>query len=346
MKTIRRMLFAILALLAMPTLASATCTGPFYGFGAVTTGGSGYPIVTVTNTNDSGTGSLRAALAAGNRQVVFGVSGSINLLSSVIVSGSFITLDGRGANGQPVSLQGAGLSLRGNIGASNNVHDMIVCDLRIRNATATASTDGITIAFGAYNIMIDHVSVSGSVDGNIDITFDSHDVTVQNSILADNGKNMLIKYNASRVTLFHNAFVLGNQRNPQARQDDINGQATDTTIDMRNNVVTDWVNHGTLCWVGARCNIVTNYYEDSNTSQAIQVISSRAWVSNNGCSDVGNAGGCSDALSTESAPFPAPALDEDSSACMAVQSVKTFAGAQPLDAGDQARLDSIAGCLP
>ncbi len=77
--------------------------------------------------------------------------------------------------------------------------------IRVRDAPL----DGIQIANSAYNVVIDHVSISGSGDGNLDITESSHDVTVSWSILAApaSDKNMLIKYNASRISLHHNLFT-------------------------------------------------------------------------------------------------------------------------------------------
>jgi hypothetical protein len=56
------------------------------GYGAETIGGRGGRIIEVTNLNDSGTGSFRAACeASGPRIVIFRIGGSIELDSSIVI---------------------------------------------------------------------------------------------------------------------------------------------------------------------------------------------------------------------------------------------------------------------
>ncbi len=308
---------------------------PYQGFGANTPGGSGGRVVRVTSLNDSGRGSLREALRAGNRTVVFDVGGEINLTSAIRVTGAFITIDGFTAPSPGITLKGAGLSLHGKRGA----HDIIIRGIRIRDAKAKGSTDGITIAFGAYNIVVDHVSVQGSGDGNIDVTYDSRDVTVSWSILAEPAgthKNMLIKFNPSRITVHHNIFFSSRQRNPQVSIDDAGTPATDTTLDMRNNLVWDWgTGYGTMVWHGPRANVVNNYYSSSH--KAITVSSARAYVQGNLSADnvdINQQG-------NETSPFPAPFVDTQD-ACEAAKLVLANAGARSLDSIDQQYLSKIA----
>ena len=83
------------------------------GFGALVTGGRGAKVVHVSNLNDSGAGSLREALSAGNRTVVFDVSGVITINSQLVVAGDNVTIAGQTAPGTGVTVYGDGTSVSG-----------------------------------------------------------------------------------------------------------------------------------------------------------------------------------------------------------------------------------------
>jgi PKD repeat protein len=329
----------------------------YQGFGASTPGGSGGTVVHVTNLNDAGPGSLREAVSQGNRTVVFDVGGQILLQSEIYVRGAFVTIDGFTSPSPGITLKNAGLFIRGSKGA----HDVIVRGIRIRNA----SIDGIQIKDSAYNIVIDHVSVDGATDGNLDITQGAHDVTVSWSILGQpnqtHPKSMLIKYNPSRVSLHHNIFT-ARERNPQVGIDDPGVSitpATETTLDMRNNVVWGWGGgYGTLVFYGAAANVMDNFY-DSNGGDARDAImvckgdcnnTSRVGaggdpnsfatafvagnVSGDGISTINNEGNLT-------SPVPASAVDTWEP-CTAANMVRSGAGVRPLDSVDQQYVSAIS----
>ena len=90
--------------------AHATTSEPQYeGFGASTLGGEGQAVYRVTNLKDSGPGSLRDALARGNRMIVFGVKGEIVLKSEIRVKGAFMTIDGFTAMAPGITVKNYGL---------------------------------------------------------------------------------------------------------------------------------------------------------------------------------------------------------------------------------------------
>src|SRR5690349_3267163 len=70
------------------------------GFGSLSVGGRGGKVIEVTNLDDAGPGSLRAAVEVeGPRIVVFRVAGTIELQSGLVVAEPFITISGQTAPG-------------------------------------------------------------------------------------------------------------------------------------------------------------------------------------------------------------------------------------------------------
>jgi hypothetical protein len=320
----------VLLLAPFAPRAARSQSSPYQGFGVGTVGGTGGTVVRVTNLNDSGPGSLRQALHHGNRIIVFDVAGEIVLTSHLYVEGPYVTIDGFSAPPPGITLRGHGPIIRGNRG----VHDVIVRGIRVRDA----AIDGIQIAYGAYNIVIDHVSVAGSLDGNIDITEGSHDVTVAWSIIGANKKSMLIKYNPARITLHHNVLVGSLERSPQVRIDDSEtAVAADTTADIRNNLIANWsTGYGTIVWYGPRVNVVNNVYASAKHQSELRVTEARVFVAGN----VSTGETSLSRLGTEASAFAAPAVDTQD-ACTAAKQALASAGVRPLDAVDQQLLSGI-----
>jgi pectate lyase len=336
------------------------------GFGSMTKGGAGQPVYRVTNLKDSGTGSLRDAVAKGYRYIVFDVAGEINLTQDIWVRGSYITIDGTTAPAPGVTLKYGALLIHGSKGA----HDVIVRGLRSRNASGcdSCSSTGVGIGIGteAYHVVLDQVSVQGFDDQAISVDKGAHDITIQWSLFAE-GKNpshnlpVLIAGTSKttgaqtrRVSFHHNLVVKGYERMPYVSLSSTGERATELQLDMRNNVVWDWGYAGTQVWRGAKANVINNYYYDPNASdngkrRAIffchagsrspncqtsdSRMYARGYISGNVSGHGPSISDYLNSLRTEPGPFWAPTVST-TDACTAAQQVLAKAGVRPLDAVD------------
>ncbi|CAN0599794.1 unnamed protein product, partial [Laminaria digitata] len=153
-------------------------------------GGRNGRLIFVTNTNNSGPGSLRSAVDVEEpRTIVFKTSGIIDLLSPIVIKHPYVTIAGQ-------SSPGKGICLRGNTLVVNS-HDVVLRYLRVRPGDIEYdkpknwdAVDGITIMNpdldrSVYNIIVDHCSISWAVDENVGIWHDSHDITIQHSIISE-----------------------------------------------------------------------------------------------------------------------------------------------------------------
>jgi hypothetical protein len=185
------------------------------GYGTDTPAGRGGQIVKVTNRNDSGPGSLRAAIEfSGPRIVVFEVGGIIDLLSTIEIRNPFITIAGQTAPSPGITLRGKTLQIA--------THDVLVQHLRMRVGDIRAdgsSIDGITIrGSSVYNVVVDHISASWGLDENLGTWESQHDVTISNSIFSEAlispSYGMLIGDYSKNITIVKNLMAHNYARNP------------------------------------------------------------------------------------------------------------------------------------
>jgi pectate lyase len=121
------------------TLSDSDITA-FYGavgHGKVATGGRGQSVVFVTNTNDSGSGSLREAVAGSNRYIVFTVGGTITLSTDLFISGDNITIAGETAPGDGIAVYGDETVVTGD--------NVVIRHMRFRNGDASSSEDSFRL---------------------------------------------------------------------------------------------------------------------------------------------------------------------------------------------------------
>lgn len=196
--------------------------------GAHTHGGAveGSRIIHVTTLADSGHGSLRDAIReTGPRVIVFDVGGIIHLASDMKISIPNITIAGQTAPSPGITLTDGTLLLRAN--------DTVVQHIAVRPGPGPTSKingnrDSITIGGGTHplhDIRVENVSVSWSVDENIDVGGGTRDVTVRNSIIAEalnhaghpkghHSMGLLVNKDNQGVAITGNLLVSNMFRNP------------------------------------------------------------------------------------------------------------------------------------
>ena len=131
------------------------------GAGAITRGGRGGEVLIVTNLDDSGPGSLRAAVEArGPRTVVFRVAGLITLETPLAIEHPFITIAGQTAPGDGVCVRGQSVHI--------NTHDVVIRYMRFRRGNLKVRDDALG-GNPVGNVIIDHVSASWGLDENLSL---------------------------------------------------------------------------------------------------------------------------------------------------------------------------------
>jgi pectate lyase len=307
---------------------------PFEGFGAGTPGGEGGEVYQVTSLADDGPGTFRDAVSGSNRIIEFTVGGAIELESQVRITGHHITIDGSTAPNPGITILPANSGVTSSLVDLRGCNDVIVRHLRICDAPDSSLGDNLRIWDGASDILVDHCSLRRASDGSLDISDDAHDITVQWSIVAETVKNSLVRSNVGNLSLHHNLFVMGDERNPQIQDDSF--------VDMVNNVVFGWAgNYGTRIRYGANANLIANTWlpgPGSDASDAIVISGDAGAVYMEGNDFPASC----DAQPTTTTRLPAPPVTE-MSAPEALYAVLAEAGAFPRDPEDQHYIATTAG---
>jgi pectate lyase len=301
--------FLVIATLLAVNAASVGNAVPAFpgaeGYGADTVGGRGGQVIAVTSLADSGPGTLRAALAAsGPRIIVFRVSGTITVNSRLAITNPYVTVAGQTAPGGGIQVRKNPLGV-GDASAFMSVdnfptieidtHDVVIRHLRLRpgpltpNPACTApnavppppgytgstcgpanNIGGISLQENAYNIVLDHLSLSWSSDEIVEYQ-GATDVTVQWSIVSEGMKYIEncqlytsppfscpsfsgtgtitgdlatagLGEETKRLSFHHNAFAHNSARNPQVTNhcSTIPGNPVDCAADVVNNVTYNW----------------------------------------------------------------------------------------------------------
>lgn len=223
------------------------------GYGKYAVGGRGGQVMRVTNLNDSGPGSFRAACeASGPRTVIFDVGGRINLQSTISIDNPYITIAGQHSVGDGITLSMEGTPNQ--FVMRINTDEVIMRYITIRRSSAKVSSqnsDCLYIQKG-QNIVIDHCSMSWASDENLaiaDYTTDSdtvgtQNITIQYNLITNayggNNKGTLVSDGPTRLTFFRNAWVSSKTRNPAISTPTNSAANYDCYFELANNIMYDY----------------------------------------------------------------------------------------------------------
>lgn len=214
-----------------------------WGGGMFTSGGRGGKVIAVTNLNDKGPGSLRAALeTAGPRIVVFRVAGTLKVSDDLNINHPDITIAGQSAPGDGICIAGT---------LNINTHNVIIRHLRVRRGVPSGGQGDDNIGGNPHHhVIIDHCSTSWgmdenislyrhmrpSLDGSTQIKDPAEHVTVQWTISSEaldaKGHAFGGTWGGNPSTFHHNLFASNTARNPSI--------GMSGPFDFRYNVVFNW----------------------------------------------------------------------------------------------------------
>lgn len=287
----KQLLAILVALLSTTTVFSQTNAPAFpgaEGHGRYVTGGRGGKIVHVTNLNDSGTGSLRAAVSGSEKKIVVFDVGGVIALNSDLSIGANTTILGQTAPNPGITLRY--YTVRP---SSNN----IIRFMRFRRGEERNVNDGADAAWqkNVNNVIFDHCSFSWSID-EIASFYDNRNFTMQWCTLGEalanpghsKGEHSYGGIWGGKGASFHHNFLCHMQnRAPRFCGARYNWDGYDKSqysnaiqaeiVDFRNCVMYNWGN-GNGCYGGTgggNINIVNNYYKAGpatvNTKRVTQI---------------------------------------------------------------------------
>lgn len=247
------------------------------GYGRFARGGRGGRVIKVTNLNDSGPGSLRAAVEAeGPRTVVFDVSGRIVLEDRLIMRNSELTIAGQTAPGMGICVSNYNL---GGLGAD----DLVIRYLRVRPGDTSGRTlDGMGLASCDHSI-VDHCSISWTQDESFS-SRGALNITLQRTLISEAlniaghkkyGEGKAHGFAASiggDIGSFHHNLLAHCAGRNWSLAGGVN-QATRHrgVLDIRNNVVYNW-DYRTTDGGARLVQFVNNYYKPGPATRVFHVL--------------------------------------------------------------------------
>jgi hypothetical protein len=277
----------------LPALGELLAFPTAEGYGRFSKGGRGGRVIEVTNLNDSGPGSLRAAVTAtGPRTVVFTIGGAINLASRIAIDGTMgeLTIAGQTAPGKGIQVRNYALGM---IGGS----DVIIRFMRVGVGGASMQAmDGMGMR-SANNTIYDHCSINWTIDEGFS-SRSAYNLTLQRTMISE-CLNESYHYNDTTTnhtgtqahsfagsisgsigSFHHNLLAHCTGRNwSLAGGISKDGKHMTGDLDIRNNVVYNWLDR-TTDGQNHTLNFVNNYYKPGPVSKHFLAIDLQyySWV--------------------------------------------------------------------
>jgi hypothetical protein len=173
------------------------------------------------------------------RQIVFTVGGNIPL-GELQISKSYLTIDGSTAPSPGITLTNVTRLVLEASGAVP-VHDIIVNNIRAVGEGGATETNDLWELDGSSgapisNVVLDHLTMIASGDGNVDIFGDVHDITLSNSLILDSVEGHHFSDEGGlreRLTIYGNVYARLNERQPRIRYNT-------RQLDFVGNVIYGW----------------------------------------------------------------------------------------------------------
>jgi len=213
---------------------------PYYethGYGTETEGGLSGTVIKVTNLNNSGPGSFRAACEDSCKRIaVFEVGGVIDLeLSTINVTNPYLTIAGQTAPSPGITL------IKGHL--TSTTHDVVIQHIAVRPGDATIEMDAISTGStreDVHHVVFDHCSATWATDENLSLVNASsnHDITIYKCLIGeglnfnDHSCGSLIYGYIGNLTIIGCLYAHNIRRNPRINNN--------TEFVLANNIFYNW----------------------------------------------------------------------------------------------------------